>query len=63
MTINNKHKGFGPAVIIDDEHTYIFLFDSYKNYLNEWGLTKSWKYDWSTMTQDHYKMVIKEISR
>lgn len=63
MTINNKHKGFGPSVIIDDKHTYIFLFDSYKDSLQEWGTVKSWKYDWGKMTQNHYSMVIKEMCR
>lgn len=46
MTIRNKYIGFGPTVEIDDDHTYIYLYDSHKQYLNEWGLRTSWKYYW-----------------
>lgn len=63
MTIRNKCDGFGPHVEIEGGSTYIYLYDSYKNYLQEWGLRTSWKYYWDNMAINHYKDVVNEIRR
>lgn len=61
MTIKSKHAGFGPHIEIDDASTYIYLYDSYKDYLQEWGLKTSCK--WDNLAVNHYKMVVDEIKR